>query len=168
MGGRFIFMVITVVETVSEVSQRTSVAVTWVIEVNLLGLMSRVMLISFSPTTLRLLIVLFRSYLCLIGPFNYISLYEGLPQPWYNHLWLTGLNAPTNWCLFPWVGTENVERVLGHDVGPRVPFTLPATQSPPQPPTASSLLIRFAVTVCDCLSVCGFVSFMCTFFFLSC
>ena len=25
----------------------------------------------------------------------YIS-YEGLPQPWYNPLWLTGLKAPTN------------------------------------------------------------------------
>ena len=28
--------------------------------------------------------------LCLIGPFNYISLYESLLQPWCNPLWLTG------------------------------------------------------------------------------
>ena len=26
----------------------------------------------------------FRSYLCLTGPFNFISLYESLLQPWYN------------------------------------------------------------------------------------
>ena len=32
----------------------------------------------------------------LIGPFNYISVYESLFQPWYNPLWLTGLKAPTN------------------------------------------------------------------------
>ena len=38
----------------------------------------------------------FRSYVCLTGPFNYISLYDSLPQPWYNPLWLTGLKAPTN------------------------------------------------------------------------
>ena len=38
----------------------------------------------------------FRSYFCLIGPFNYLSLYESLPQPWYDPLWLTGLKAPTN------------------------------------------------------------------------
>ena len=36
------------------------------------------------------LLVLF----CLIGPFNYIYLYESLPQPWYNPLCLTGLKAP--------------------------------------------------------------------------
>ena len=36
-------------------------------------------------------------YFCLIGPFNYISYYESVPQPWYNPLWLTGLKAPTNW-----------------------------------------------------------------------
>ena len=35
-------------------------------------------------------------YLCLISPFNYISLCESLPQPWYNPLWLTGLKASTN------------------------------------------------------------------------
>ena len=38
------------------------------------------------------LIVLFWSYFCFIGPFNYISRYESLPQPWYNPLWLTGLS----------------------------------------------------------------------------
>ena len=38
----------------------------------------------------------FPSHFCRIGPFNYISLYESLPQPWYNPLWLTGLKAPTN------------------------------------------------------------------------
>ena len=47
-------------------------------------------------TTLRLLTVFFVSSFCLIGPFNYISLSESLPQPWYNPLWLTGLKAPTN------------------------------------------------------------------------
>ena len=49
----------------------------------------------FLPTTLCFLTLFFRSYFCLIGPFNYISLYESLPQPWYNPLWLTGLKAPT-------------------------------------------------------------------------
>ena len=34
-------------------------------------------------------------FFCLIGPFNCISLYESLPQPWYNPLWLTGFRAPT-------------------------------------------------------------------------
>ena len=34
--------------------------------------------------------------LCLICPFNSISLYESLPQPWVNPLWLTGLKAPSN------------------------------------------------------------------------
>ena len=33
------------------------------------------------PTTLRFLTQFFRSYLCLIGPFKYISLYESLLQP---------------------------------------------------------------------------------------
>ena len=33
------------------------------------------------PTTLRFLTLFFRSYFCFIGPFNYISLYEGLLQP---------------------------------------------------------------------------------------
>ena len=37
------------------------------------------------------------AYFCRIGPFNYISLYESLLQPWYNPLWLTGLKAPTNY-----------------------------------------------------------------------
>ena len=32
----------------------------------------------------RFLIMFFRFYLCHIGPFNYISLYESLLQPWYN------------------------------------------------------------------------------------
>ena len=54
----------------------------------------------FSPqilsTTLRFLTLHFWSYFCLIGPFNYISLYESLPEPWYNLLWLTGLKAPSN------------------------------------------------------------------------
>ena len=36
------------------------------------------------PTTLRFLTLFFRSYLCLIGLFNFISLYESLLQPWYN------------------------------------------------------------------------------------
>ena len=35
-------------------------------------------------------------FCCLIGPFNSTSLYESLPQPWYNPSWLTGLKAPTN------------------------------------------------------------------------
>ena len=34
-----------------------------------------------SPTTLRFPALFFRSYFCLIGSFNYISLYESLPQP---------------------------------------------------------------------------------------
>ena len=49
------------------------------------------------PTFLRFLTLFFwSSYFCLIDPFNYISLYEKLRQPWYNPLWLTGLKAPTN------------------------------------------------------------------------
>ena len=50
----------------------------------------------FLPTTLRCLTLFFRSYFCLTDPFNYISLYESLFQPWCNPLWLTGLKAPTN------------------------------------------------------------------------
>ena len=38
------------------------------------------------------LLVLF----CLIGPFNFIPLYESLPQPLYNPSWLTWLKAPSN------------------------------------------------------------------------
>ena len=45
-----------------------------------------------SPFSHSVLLIL----LCLTGPFNCISLYESLPQPWYNPLWLTGLKAPTN------------------------------------------------------------------------
>ena len=37
---------------------------------------------SILPTILRFLTLFFRSYLCLIGPFNYIFLYESLLQPW--------------------------------------------------------------------------------------
>ena len=48
------------------------------------------------PTTLRFPALLFQSYFCLIGPFNYISLYESLLQSWYNPLWLSGLKATTN------------------------------------------------------------------------
>ena len=49
------------------------------------------------PTTLSLSqSVLLVFFLPLIGPFNYISLYESLCQPCYNPLWLTGLKAPTN------------------------------------------------------------------------
>ena len=33
---------------------------------------------------------------CLLVPLNYVSLFESLPQPWYDPLWLTGLKAPTN------------------------------------------------------------------------
>ena len=45
-----------------------------------------------SPLSHSVLLVLFS----LIGPFNYISLYESLPQPWYNSLWLTGLKATSS------------------------------------------------------------------------
>ena len=47
------------------------------------------------PTTLGFLTLFLWSHFCLIGPFNYISLYICLPQPWCNPLWLTGL-ATTN------------------------------------------------------------------------
>ena len=33
------------------------------------------------PTTLHFLTLSFRSYVCLIGPFNYIFLYESISQP---------------------------------------------------------------------------------------
>ena len=49
------------------------------------------------PTTRRFLTLFFRSYFCLTGPFNYISLYESLLQPWCNPSWLTGLKVPTNY-----------------------------------------------------------------------
>ena len=42
------------------------------------------------------LTLFFRSYICLIGLFKYVSLYESLLQPWCNPLWLNGLKAPTN------------------------------------------------------------------------
>ena len=41
------------------------------------------------PTTLRFLTLFFLSYFCLTGPFNYISLYESLTQPWYKSHRLT-------------------------------------------------------------------------------
>ena len=41
------------------------------------------------PTTLHFLTLFSWSYICLTGPFNYISLYGSLPQSWYNPLWLT-------------------------------------------------------------------------------
>ena len=49
-----------------------------------------------SPTTLHFLTLFFWSYFCLIGPLEYISLYESLLQQCYNTLWLSGLKAPTN------------------------------------------------------------------------
>ena len=57
-----------------------------------------------SPLSHPVLLVLFS----LIDSFNYISLYESLPQPWYNPLWLSGLKAPTNYltnyrCVFVYV-----------------------------------------------------------------
>ena len=48
-----------------------------------------------SPQNFPLSHSLLQIFFCLIGPFNYISLYESLPQPWYNPLWLSGLKAPT-------------------------------------------------------------------------
>ena len=48
------------------------------------------------PTTLSFLNLFFRSYFCLRGPFNYVSLCVSLPQPWYNPSWLTGLKPPAN------------------------------------------------------------------------
>ena len=39
---------------------------------------------SILPTTLRFLALFLWSYICLTGPFNYISLYESLLQLWYN------------------------------------------------------------------------------------
>ena len=47
------------------------------------------------PRQLRYLTLFFWSYFCL-GPFNYVSLYESLPQHCYNPLWQTGLKAPAN------------------------------------------------------------------------
>ena len=48
-----------------------------------------------SIKTLRFLTLFFRSYFCHTGTFNYISLYESLPHSRCDHLWLTGLKAPT-------------------------------------------------------------------------
>ena len=46
---------------------------------------------------LRFLTLFFWSYLCLIGPFNYMSLYESLLQPWYKspraHLPVVGMSG---------------------------------------------------------------------------
>ena len=51
----------------------------------------------FSQQLFHFLTLFFQSFFCLTGPFNYTSLYESLPQPWYNLVWLTGLKAPSNW-----------------------------------------------------------------------
>ena len=45
-----------------------------------------------SPLSHSVLLIL----LCLMVLFNYVSLYESLPQPSFNPLWLTRLKAPTN------------------------------------------------------------------------
>ena len=45
-----------------------------------------------SPLSHSIFLVLF----CLIGPFNYVSLDDSLPQPCCNHLWFTGLKTPTS------------------------------------------------------------------------
>ena len=45
---------------------------------------------------LSVFLLIFRSYLCLIGPFNYMCLYESLHQPWYNSLCSTGLKTTIN------------------------------------------------------------------------
>ena len=50
----------------------------------------------FIPTTPRFLTLFFWSYFCLIGPFNCMSPYQSLSQPWCNPLWFTGLKEPTN------------------------------------------------------------------------
>ena len=54
-----------------------------------------------APETLRFLSLFFRSYICLIGPFNYTFFYESIVQHWYNPSWLTGLKAPTSY-LYVW------------------------------------------------------------------
>ena len=57
---------------------------------------SNVFLSIKSPDISPFLTLLFWSYFCLIGPFKYVSLFESLPQPWCNPLWLTGFKAPSN------------------------------------------------------------------------
>ena len=52
--------------------------------------------------SLCFLTLFFWSYFCLIGPFNYISLYESLSQSWYNPLWFMGLKALTYYFVIQW------------------------------------------------------------------
>ena len=68
------------------------------VSVSLFMALSTVFHLINSPTTLRFLTLFFRSYFCLIGPFNYISLYESLPQLWCNLFWLTRLKAQLTNC----------------------------------------------------------------------
>ena len=49
---------------------------------------------SILPTTLRFLTLFFRTYLCLIGPFNYIFLYESILHPDIIASGLIGLKTP--------------------------------------------------------------------------
>ena len=53
-----------------------------------------------SPDNSLLSHSVFAVLFCLIGPFNYISLYGRLLQPRYNPLWLTG---PANWFAWQWI-----------------------------------------------------------------
>ena len=46
--------------------------------------------------SLCFLTLFYRSCLCLLRPFSYVSLNESLLQLWYNPKWLTGLKTPIN------------------------------------------------------------------------
>ena len=63
-----------------------------------------------SPLSHSVLSVTFLPY----WSFNYISLYESLPQPLYSPLWLTGLKAPTTHCVRPlgWKKNNRIKHIL--------------------------------------------------------
>ena len=51
------------------------------VSISVFVVLSTVFHLQILPTTLCFLTLFFQSYLCLIGPFNYISLYESLLSP---------------------------------------------------------------------------------------
>ena len=65
------------------------------VSVSVFGSLSTVFHSIYSPGNSPLSRSVLLVYFCLTGPFDYTSLYESLPQPWYNPLWLTVLKALT-------------------------------------------------------------------------
>ena len=83
----------------------------------------------------------FRSYFCLIGPFNHISLYESLPQPQCNSLWLTGLKAPTNQTISSAASKRN--RTLGQQAAHKPSASVTTTRPNRFAHSPGTLAVRF-------------------------